>query len=156
MIWHPERQFALISLANITYAPMFDANFVALESLLYEGILPAPRVRSTGPLQKHAEALVALLNKWKDERAHEIFADNVVLDESFDRRKIEFEQISKSKGPFKCGEITAHNAASADVIMLDANGQHILKLSFKLSPQVPPLIQSYEVTVIAHADQFEI
>ncbi len=29
MIWHPERQLALISLANITYAPMFDANFVA-------------------------------------------------------------------------------------------------------------------------------
>lgn len=152
MIWHPERQFALISLANITYAPMFDANFVALETLQSEGLLPAARVRSTGPLQKHAEALVALLNKWKDERAHEIFADNVVLDEPFDRRKLQFEQVAKFQGPFKCGEITAHNAASADVIMLDANGQSVMKLSLKLSPQVPPLIQSYEIKAIAYEE----
>lgn len=152
MIWHPERQFALISLANITYAPMFDANFVALETLQHEGLLPAPRVRSTGPLQKHAEALVGLLNKWKDERAHEIFADNVVLDESFDRRKLQFEQIAKFEGPFKCGEITAQNAASAVVIMVDAHGKNVMKLSLKLSPQVPPLIQSYEVKALAYEE----
>ncbi len=107
------------------------------------------------PLQKHAEALVALLNNWNDEHAHKIFADNVVLDESFDRRKREFEQISNSGGPFACGDITAHNAASADVNMLDASGQSVLKLSFKLSPQVPPLIQSYEVKRIVRDAQFD-
>ena len=150
MIWHPERQFALISLANITYAPMFDANFLACETLLREGLLPAPRICSTVPLQKHAEALIELLSNWNDDFAHKIFADNVMLDEPFDRRRLEFQIYSSFKGPFKCGEITAHNAASADAIMLDTDGQDVLKLSFKLSPQVPPLIQSYEVKEIVH------
>jgi len=91
-----------------------------------------------------------LLSNWNDDFAHKIFADNVMLDEPFDRRRLEFQIYSSFKGPFKCGEITAHNAASADAIMLDTDGQDVLKLSFKLSPQVPPLIQSYEVKEIVH------
>lgn len=151
MMWHPERQVAIISLGNITYAPMFDANYLALEALLHDGLLPAPRVRPTGALLRHAEALVAFLNDWNEERAHKIFSDNVLPDESLQRRRQNFEAFSGIKGPFKCGEIVADNAACADVTMLDADGNEALKLSFKLSPQVPPLIQWYEIKEIPQA-----
>lgn len=153
MIWHPERQFALISLANVTYAPMFDANYVMLQTLLRDGLLPAPRVRPTGNLQKHAETLVSWLNDFDEACGHKIFADNVVLDETFKRRQQEFEFFSNSKGPFKCGEIVATNAACAEVIMLDRDGNEALNLSFKLSPQVPPLIQWYEVKEIVPSEK---
>jgi CubicO group peptidase (beta-lactamase class C family) len=153
MIWHPERQYALISLANVTYAPMFDANILALQSLQHEGVLPAPRVRPTGNLQKHAEALVAWLNTFDEERGGKIFADNVALDETFKRRQQAFDCFSSNRGPYKCGEIVAQNAACADVVMLDRDGNPTLKLSFKLSPQVPPLIQWYEVNEIAPAEK---
>lgn len=153
MIWHPERQVALIALANITYAPMFDANYIALETLLAEGLLPAPRVRPTAALQRHAEALIAWLNDWSDERAQKIFADNVALDESLRRRKQDFEVFSEIKRPLKCGEIVAQNAACADVTVLDGDGEEALSLSFKLSPQVTPLIQYYEVTELVQAKE---
>lgn len=145
MMWHPDRQFALVSLANITYAPMFDANFIACERLNSEGLLPAPRSKSSTLLTEHAQKLIDLLGNWKDEVAHEIFADNVILDEPFERRKVEAQLCENFAKPLKCGEVTVHNAAIAEAVILDAAGQTIGKVSFKLSPQVPPKIQTYEL-----------
>jgi CubicO group peptidase (beta-lactamase class C family) len=148
MMWYPDRQVALVSLANITYAPMFDANFLACEALQNEATLPPTRIQSTAALQSHAQSLVDLLNNWNDDKAHEIFADNVVLDEPYDRRMREFELTSDFGGPFQLGTMTAHNAAVASVVMLNGAGESALNLTFKLSPQVPPRIQTYDVKPI--------
>ncbi|HEY9678793.1 MAG TPA: serine hydrolase domain-containing protein [Drouetiella sp.] len=143
MMWYPDRQVAIVALGNITYAPMFDANFFACEALREEGVLPAPRVRMSSQMQSQAQALVDLLNKWNDTKAREIFADNVELDEPFDRRKKEFDVISNESGPYAIESIAAQNDSCADVLLTSKKKQHALKLWLKLSPQVPPRIQSY-------------
>ncbi len=150
MMWYPDRQVAIVSLANITYAPMFDADFHASDALRHEGLLPPPRTQLTAPLQVHAQALIELLSNWDNQKADAIFADNVVLDESYDRRHRAFQLLSDYGGPFQLGTITAYNSAFADALLLDSDGNEVLKLSFKLSPQVPPLIQTYTVTKVTN------
>ncbi len=150
MMWYPDRQVAIVSLANITYAPMFDADFHASDALRRDGHLPLPRTQLTAPLQVHAEALIDLLNNWDDQKADAIFADNIVLDETYDRRHQAFQLVSDYPGPLTLGSMTAYNAAYADALVLDSDGKEVLKLSFKLSPQVPPLIQTYVVTKVTN------
>lgn len=146
MLWYPDRRLSVVSLANVTYAPMYLANLQAVELLRREGSIPdAPSVASD-VLRPYAEALVDLLGSWDDSRADEIFSDNVALDESYSRRREAIVRLTNGH-PIDIRELSVKNAAVGEIIA--TAGESLLKIAFSLSSQFPARIQAYSVSVVS-------
>ena len=90
MRWIPDRGVGVVAVSNVTYGNMHAACIEALETLAdLDALPPARELEATPALTAAAERAVALANDWRDEDARALFADNVALDESFDRRAAE-------------------------------------------------------------------
>lgn len=146
MTWLPERGVGIVSLGNVMYAPMQAANRAVFEALHHAGLLPAPRpVPVPAALDAAAHALVALLNAWDDDDATALFADNVGLDEPFDRRRHQAADLVARTGPLTVVGVTAVNAADATVVASGPRGN--AEVLLQLHPVLPPRVQWYEATV---------
>ena len=86
MRWKKGSGVGVIGLANVTYAPMTVFTHRALSALHGAGLVPGPSIPLASELRQRCESLVALLNSWNDDAARALFADNVVLDDAFERR----------------------------------------------------------------------
>jgi CubicO group peptidase (beta-lactamase class C family) len=86
MRWLPERGLGIVALGNVTYARMTSACQDALEVLADRDLLPPARTTPAPRLEAAASRAASLLSDWSDEAAAGLLADNVVLDEAFDRR----------------------------------------------------------------------
>jgi CubicO group peptidase (beta-lactamase class C family)/2'-5' RNA ligase len=87
MRWLPDRKIGVVALSNVTYGDMGWACAEALEVLAdLDALPPAPAETATPALQDAARRAVELVNRWDDDEARALFADNVVPDESLDRR----------------------------------------------------------------------
>ena len=86
MRWKKGSGVGVIGLANVTYAPMTVFTHRALSALHDAGLVPGPSIQLAPELHQRCESLVALLNSWNDDAARALFADNVVLDDAFERR----------------------------------------------------------------------
>ncbi|NDA78310.1 MAG: hypothetical protein EBY07_11050 [Actinobacteria bacterium] len=86
MRWKKGSGVGVIGLANVTYAPMTVFTHRALSALHGAGLVPGPSIPLASELRQRCESLVALLNSWNDDMARALFADNVVLDDAFERR----------------------------------------------------------------------
>lgn len=76
----PDHGFALIALANRTYAPMTGVNAAAAD-LLLESAQIKPRSLPPSPvLQQRAAQLAALIQNWNDPVAEDCLASNFFLD----------------------------------------------------------------------------
>lgn len=139
MTWLPKRHTAVVSLANVTYAPMRTHNLALLAKLEDAGNIPAEAKLEVPLLDVFANLLVGLFNQWDDERANEIFADNVALDESYERRRSALGGL----GRLKLRNVTARSAASATAVVIDATSKQLYWLSFSLSSQSVPKVQTY-------------
>lgn len=152
ILWMPHRGVAVVSLANITYAPMAEAGWLALEALRTAGLLPPVRAPDDAQLRKLATTLVGLLTDWDDERAAAVFADNVALDDSLERRRDAARALLGGVGQLNIRTFTANNAADATVILGNTDGRDVAALRFSLSPQVPPRVQEYELSRLPAED----
>ena len=87
MRWLPDRKVGVVALSNVTYGDMASACAEALELLADLDALPdAPADEAAPALQDAATRAIDLANRWNDEDARTLFADNVELDDSLDRR----------------------------------------------------------------------
>ena len=86
MRWLPGRRVGAVALANSTYAPMRLLTRRMLEVLDDHGLVPPVVVPVSPALERAADELLALINDWSDDAADSLFADNVALDESYERR----------------------------------------------------------------------
>jgi CubicO group peptidase (beta-lactamase class C family) len=90
MRWLPDRNVGVVALSNVTYGDMGWACADALELLADLGALPkAPDEVASPALQQAATRAIDLANHWNDDDARALFADNVELDDAFDRREKE-------------------------------------------------------------------
>lgn len=145
MRWLAERQFGVIALANVTYAPMGDLTEAIFDILADHDALP-PAVQPQSELVEHLGGrLVDLLQHWDDRVADALFTDNVNLDLSYERRRADAERwVQASNGRFEIDHIVTVNASSGDVIMIRPEGAPPLTLEFQICPLRPPRIQQYE------------
>lgn len=142
MRWLPHRGLAIIALANVTYAPMEALTMRLLDRLGDLKAIPDGPAPAWPDLERAGRGLVALLNDWTDTRAHELFADNVELDESFDRRAAAAHRLIDLRGPLQYVAVRAQWATSGVVVAQAADGSTI-EFDIELTPQVPPLVQLY-------------
>ncbi len=148
MRWLPGRRVGVIALANVTYAPMSELTYRALQTLDAAGHLPESSARSTPHVDELGRRLVELIGAWDDTRAVELFADNVALDEPFERRRSAAAVlVDECGGRLEIERIEATTATSGTVIVTGSTGESSASRSirFEISPLRPGRIQLYEV-----------
>jgi CubicO group peptidase (beta-lactamase class C family) len=145
MRWAPGRGVVVVALANVTYAPMAELTLRMFDELQRAGVVPPVAVPLDPDVERLARALVDLLHDWDDDRADNLFTDNVALDDPYDRRRSKALELIGAGGPATITGITAVSAAAADVLMEDATGG-ALKLELELAPLVPARIESYTLS----------
>lgn len=141
MRWIAGRGVGAIALANVTYAPMADLTVRMLVALHAAGLLPPTPGEENGELRRVAERLVAVLTDWRDDAADAVFADNVPLDEPYDRRAAAARPLG-SRGPLTIAEVHATTRAAATATVHATDGSR-WRLSFSLAPLTDAKVQEY-------------
>jgi CubicO group peptidase (beta-lactamase class C family) len=143
----PEYGVGVVSFANLTYANMSRANAFALDTLLaLSGIKPRA-LPASEILTRRRNDLVKLLPNWNNPQPTGIFADNFFMDYFPDKLKAEAtDAFTKSGKIMGIGEVVAENNLRGYFILSGEKAD--IKISFTLTPENPPLIQEYHLTVL--------
>ena len=143
MRWLPGRGIGVVALGNSTYVPMSVMARRMLEIIDEHGLIPADPPLPSAALLDAAQRLAVLLSDWTDGAANELFADNVALDESFDRRARKAAESTAAHGTLTVEEVAAVTPMRGLATMRHADGT-ARQIDIELSPHVPPRLQLYE------------
>jgi CubicO group peptidase (beta-lactamase class C family) len=117
MRWIPDRGVGLVALSNVTYGNMTSAIGEALDRLADADALPPTRaVEPTATFRSTADRAVALANRWSDADATALFADNVAMDEPFDRRAAEAAGAVARHGALDVEDLDMTTPTEGDVV----------------------------------------
>jgi hypothetical protein len=148
MRWLQGRGTGVIALANSTYAPMTELTARILDLVVDQGFGAKREPVVAGELQALGRRLVALLNSigdWDASAAHDVFADNVVLDKNLERRRRDVAELIGEGGPLSITRWAYVNDADTTVELTDAAGDH-LDLTFSVAPIRPLRVQEYDLS----------
>ena len=143
MRWLPGRGIGVIALGNSTYVPMSVMARRMLEIVDEHGLIPADPPRPSAALVDAAQRLALLLSDWTDRAAVDLFADNVALDESLERRARKAAEFTAAHGALTVVEVAAVTPMRGVATMRHADGT-MRRIDVELSPHVPPRLQLYE------------
>ena len=145
MRWISGRAVGAIALANVTYAPMSALTLQMLHVLHQRGDVPS-RPHPDAPLLDDAiNRLVTLLHEWDDGVAAELFADNVDLDESFERRAAQAGELTSHHGRLLVERVVALRETSGEAILRGTTSDATVRLDVQLSPEPRPRVQWYRL-----------
>jgi CubicO group peptidase (beta-lactamase class C family) len=145
MTWLPEHGVGIIAFGNLTYTSWGRVATNAFERLAATGGLK-PRVPAPSPALTHArDAVSRLIVRWDDTLASEIAAENLFLDQSKDRRRVEIERLRETVGACTPGSgfDDVPNALRGRWTMSCEKGK--LEVAITLAPTMPPKVQMLEV-----------
>jgi hypothetical protein len=140
MRWLSGRDIGVVAMSNTTYAPMAIFTHRVLKMLHSASLVPETKTKVSDSLQQRSNQLVALLNQWDSGLAISIFADNVALDESFDRQQAAALKIITEHGPLVIKSITP--TSNVEAVIECVNGK---KIEILLGPLRSAPIQWYEL-----------
>ncbi|CAN5391474.1 serine hydrolase domain-containing protein [soil metagenome] len=143
MRWFAGRGVGAIALSNTTYGQMSVLTMRLLTALHKHGAVPSTPAVVAPAWEQAATRLLALLNNWDDAVAFELFEDNIVLDDSFERRQAEAAALIAKHGTL---HITAMRPTSAANGEFDASGNSkALCIYVGLSPARAGAIAEYAI-----------
>jgi CubicO group peptidase (beta-lactamase class C family) len=117
MRWLPDRRIGVVALSNVTYGAMGSACAEALELLADLDALPAaPPKQASAALEAAAKQATQLVNQWDDDAARALFADNVELDDSLERRAKEAADAVARHGALTMESLDVDAPQRGDVI----------------------------------------
>jgi CubicO group peptidase (beta-lactamase class C family) len=140
MRWVAGRDIGVVAMSNTTYAPMAIFTHRVLKMLNAAKLIPAASTLVAPVLQQRSEQLVALINQWDTDQAKKIFADNVHLDESFERRCDAAQKMIAESGPALIQAIAATSNTEAVIFLTNSK-----KIEILIGPLHSGPIQWYEV-----------
>lgn len=143
MRWFAGRDMGVIALSNTTYAPMSVLTMRLMAALHEHSAVPALPAIVAPAWAAAAERLVALLNNWDDDVATELFENNVVPDDSLDRRRAEAAALIAENGRLQIGDMRPESATNG---VFDVQGKgEALPIYLELSPGPGARVQSYNI-----------
>ncbi len=152
MRWLPEHGIGVVAVANLTYPNMASFTRDALELLHARGALPPVKPRSAPMVERAAAELCALLSAWDDARARQLFADNVELDDSLERRRAHAAALRARHGALSVASVAAEDATSGRAELRGERGR--VRLTLQLAPRPRGRVQRYEaVSVMPASDR---
>jgi hypothetical protein len=148
MRWTPGGAIGIITMANVTYAPMAPLGAQLHDLLTDQGMAPAETRPVPPALAELAERVLDVHRRWAigtDVSRSELdglFADNVHPDESFDRRAA----TARTIGVVEHTEVVAVTDATAKILGTTSSGRSAA-ITFTLSPATPLRVQELRVDV---------
>jgi hypothetical protein len=149
MRWHAASGLGVIALTNHRYGPATLLARDMLNELVRSEAAPIRRVRPNAATDAARDAVEALVREWDDERAAELFAMNVDLDEPVAERKRFVRSLRERHGALRrdpsepVESLTSHHASWW---LLGQRGR--VRLEILLSPELPPKVQTFAVTSV--------
>ena len=140
MRWLAGKGIGVVAMSNTTYAPMAIFTHRVLKMLHSANLVPETKTKISDALQQRSDQLVALLNQWNSEQAQSIFADNVALDESLERRQVAALNVVNEHGPLVIKAIIP--TSNVEAVIECVNGK---KIEILLGPLHSAPIQWYEL-----------
>ncbi|HEX7173794.1 MAG TPA: serine hydrolase domain-containing protein [Pyrinomonadaceae bacterium] len=140
MRWLPEHGVGLIAMSNLTYGG-FGAVFNEAIAALHKTGALLPRVAQASPALLSAQKDVTqLITKWDDALASRITADNLLMDETAERRAARLKELSAKHGACRpATSIDAENALRGRWRMTCERGW--LDVFITLAPTSQPRVQ---------------
>jgi CubicO group peptidase (beta-lactamase class C family) len=145
----PEHGVALISFANLTYAPMTAVNGQAMEVLLEQAKL-RPRVPVPSPsLQTRAVQLTMILQQWPAQLVADAFAPNVFQDKSEADWRAQVDELLRQAGRIRSvTPLAPDNQLRGRFSLLGDHGR--IEVFFTLMPEAVPKIQDLRLSFVAN------
>lgn len=150
MRWHPDSGIGIVALENATYSGPSGTAARALESILDE-VLGDPVEPALWSETAAARLTVErLLRDWDPTMAADLFADNVGLDEPWDRRRAAIADLIAEVGPLEDPPLTLAESAPVSTspaqLAWSIPGRHgLLRCEIRLTPQEPPRVHTFTV-----------
>ncbi len=145
MRWHPESGWAIVALANRTYAPIGKACAALLDEIVGE-TADDDSEDVLGTLWPETIAAMnlaeSLLTRWDDDALDEIAAMNLDLDQPRHERRAQWSDLT-ALGPFVRGSLTSTSPAHVCWTMTGAQGE--LRIDVLMSPEYPPRLQALRI-----------
>ncbi len=150
MRWQPGSGLGVVVLANLRYAPSSLLARQLMASLLAADVVRPRRIRPSNALTTARAAIARLMAGWDDDLARGLFAMNVELDEPLDRRRVELARIRETHGVLRPDPDLPEESQTplhATWWLADDHGGR-LRVEIRLSPEAPPLVQTFIVTSV--------
>ncbi len=150
MRWHPASGLGVVALTNHRYGPAGQLAKDALSELLKADAAPTRRTRPNTATVAARAAVEGLLATWDDDRAAELFAMNVDLDEPLVERRAFLDTLRE-----RHGDLTPDPTVPSESVtpyhqawwLIGSKGGRV-KLEILLSPELPPRVQTFGVTSV--------
>ncbi len=140
----PEYGIGIVSFANRTYAPMTPINLQVLDTLIVKAGLKPRQLPASAILVQRQKELTQLLPDWKNAESTGLFADNFFDDYSLAAVTKETKALFEKAGRItKVKAIVPENQLRGTYILEGEKAD--LAVTFTLSPENKPLIQSYRI-----------
>jgi CubicO group peptidase (beta-lactamase class C family) len=140
----PDHGLAVISFANLTYAPMAGINAPVVDLLLDGARLPARELPPSPWLRTRAEQLAVILQTWPAKEMAEALAPNVFLDRALPDWQAELAAKLAKTGPIQTvGPLRPMNQLRGRFRLEGRAGS--LEVFFTLTPEATPRIQELKV-----------
>ncbi len=150
MRWHPASGVGVVVLANHRYAPSTRLAAELLVALVRGAAAPARMIEPAPALVAAREVIGRLFDAWDDDVADRLFAMNVELDEPVAARRRSLEAVRAAHGMLQPDPDLHEDPESplyATWWLVAADGTRV-KVELGLSPEGPPRVQTFDVTVV--------
>jgi CubicO group peptidase (beta-lactamase class C family) len=150
MRWLTASGLGVVVLANHRYAPAALLGYGLLTSLLASRAVPGRVVRPSTATAAARAAVLRLAGAWDEALADGLFAMNVELDEPIERRRASLETVRAVHGALRPDADLPEKSDSPlhqSWWMAGERGGRV-RFQIRLSPQAPPLVQTFEVTSV--------
>jgi len=147
MRWHPASGIGVIALGNRTYAPMSTHAARALTALVTRGAAPSRTIVPWEATRSARTQMEGLLGAWDDDLAAGVFADNVDLDQSLERRRADVEGIRERHGALTPDQDQPDESDSPAHLVWWLRGERggRVRVEILLTGERPPRVQSFEL-----------
>jgi len=146
MRWVPGRGVGVIALSNVTYAPMAELTMRSLVELKKADQLPDMPDLPDAAAQLVIDSgrrLIDLVTNWDDAVAERLFADNVALDDPFERRAAAAADLLARHGGLEVIMLVASTRTAGSITARGNASELLFRIHFSLSPSGG--IQWYEL-----------
>jgi len=150
MGWHLATGLGVIALGSLRYAPMRPAASDALRELVLADATPRRALVPLAAAERAVEAVDRLLTNWDDAAADELFAMNVDLDETRERRRAAVEAaVASVGGPLRPDPARpGFSGSPAERIWWRRGGRGWLRVQVKVTPETSPRLQWLAVEAV--------
>ena len=144
---YPEHGFAIISFANLTYAPMGATNGKVGAILIEKAKLPKRALPPSPILEERKHQIAQLIKSWDPQLGEKIAAENFFLDRSREEWGRRSQATLRQLGAIKSvGTLVPENQLRGTFPLVGENGR--VDVYFTLTPEKTPRLQELRLTFV--------